>query len=176
MCGCSRYKLYYADEQLRRVAVKPMLLRVVQQFTRAARGLLGAAASEAGAEGEGEAAPPDRSPRPSVSVFSGHDVNLLGLLVALNASEVQGCRSHWPDYGASLVFELVHSQGGVQRPGGGHEEEEEGEDLVVNVYYNQQPLSFQLLPGEAAGGEAVQGGGEGHSILLADLIAFCDKL
>lgn len=38
---------------------------------------------------------------PQVTVFSGHDVNLLGMIFALNAVVDD---DHWPSYGTGLVF------------------------------------------------------------------------
>jgi hypothetical protein len=42
------------------------------------------------------AAPLAQSHRPQVTIFSGHDVNLLGMLFALNAVMDD---NHWPSYG-----------------------------------------------------------------------------
>ena len=156
-------------------------------------------------------------------IYSGHDVNLLGLLVTLNASVVQSSghvassaraagsetgagvgagagagagAGHWPDYGSSLVFELVQDkpQGDTRRRYGDEtevtevEREREGE-LLVNVYYNHQPLSFQLprppppyaTAGTVAADTALTGDQQqqqqvSHSIRLTDLKAFCDQL
>lgn len=128
-------------------------------------------------------------------IYSGHDVNLLGLLVTLNSSVVrakgggigQSRGGHWPDYGSSLVFELVQ-QAQVDTTGAGGAGVRLGRDseFLVNVYYNQQPLSFQLPSiGSADTDSAAEGGGDSagtaevgasNTIRLTDLIAFCDQL
>lgn len=43
---------------------------------------------------------PLAQPLPQVSIFSGHDVNLLGMLFALNAVVDDG---HWPSYGTAAT-------------------------------------------------------------------------
>mmetsp|Transcript_29569 Transcript_29569/g.49947 ORF Transcript_29569/g.49947 Transcript_29569/m.49947 type:complete len:459 (-) Transcript_29569:211-1587(-) len=170
----SRFKLYYADEDFRRVAVLPMLKNViVKEFSR--RLGLSRDALDKG----------DQSP--TVVIYSGHDVNLLGLLVTLNASLVHSDSSHWPDYGASIVFELVYDGGekASRDRGGGGDSDSDGvqepsaEDCAVNVYYNQQPLSIHLPPDNASTSHihpSEAGDSVSHSMKLSELINYCENL
>lgn len=105
---------------------------------------------------------------PTALIYSGHDVNLMGLLVALRASLVHKEKNHWPEYGSSLVFELVQPRG----VGDSSELDRRVGELLVNVYYNHEPLSFRLPPPAGSGG----GGKTSHCMHLADLRAFCDTL
>jgi hypothetical protein len=61
-----------------------------------------------------------------VKVLSGHDVNILGLLYALDADPEFLRPPFWPDFGSNLVFELSL------------------DELVINLYYNMQPLQVQV--------------------------------
>lgn len=155
----SRFKLYYADNEFRRLAVLPMMRNVIVKEFIHRLSVLKTCVSE-------------DCYSPSVVIYSGHDVNLLGLLVAMNASLIQNNSSHWPDYGASLVFELVHED----RGGMGTIESDKGvsaDDFLVNVYYNQQPLLIEL---PSTGTGTVTDADGGHAIRLSDLVAFCDSL
>jgi hypothetical protein len=144
------------------MAVLPMLRRVVKAFARPVAHL----------QDQKEEEPP------SVLIYSGHDVNLLGLLVALDASPVQNGASHWPDYGSTLVFELVRdkeSPGAQLVPGCGEEEEQQQQQeeagLRVNVYYNQEPLSIRLPATSNSNRDSAE-----NSMRLQDLIALCNQL
>jgi len=48
-----------------------------------------------------------------LTVFSGHDVNVLGLLFGLGLHSKEGVQAHyWPDYGATVLLEVCEKKGG----------------------------------------------------------------
>jgi len=65
----------------------------------------------------------DNNKSPNITIFSGHDVNLLGLLYALKADIIKN--NFWPDYGDTITFEYNSNNN-------------------INVYYNDKPLDMNM--------------------------------
>ena len=85
----------------------------------------------------------------------------MGLLVALNSSAIHQPSKMWPDYGATLVFELVQSSRSEC-----DSDLDQSDEFLVNPYYNEEPLYVSISPDAE----------RSRSIRLSDLIDFSDKM
>jgi hypothetical protein len=89
----------------------PLLLDVLREIRAAAAARLSVVATTppiAGGSGSGGASECDsvEGLRPNVTIFSGHDVNILGMLFALNAVMDD---AHWPSYGTAVAHTQIHT-------------------------------------------------------------------
>jgi hypothetical protein len=121
-------------------------------------------------------------------------VNLLGILVALNASvpqdSVNGYVSsyHWPDYGSTVIFELVKDDEIVPEQNKRQNFHNNSDihnnsldnDVFVNIYYNTKPLAVKFCPSNisktAVGNDRMFKNTEKYSMRLTDLIAISTQL
>jgi hypothetical protein len=156
----SRFQLYYEDKEMRKIAVLPMLKHVVLKQFLSCIVNLGYAHAVAGTTMDDNQAriEKDAYKKLPVLIFSGHDVNLMGLLVTLNSSGSPQSKT-WPGYGATLAFELVHEKV--------NEGDQEEDNFLVNAYYNEKPLPIKL---------SLNNNSENNSVKLTDLIDFCDRM
>ncbi|CAE7729346.1 unnamed protein product, partial [Symbiodinium microadriaticum] len=120
----ARFVAHYKDREFLAHFAGPLLLDVIQQ-TQAVLSDTSGRGFDVG---------------PHLSVHSGHDVNLLGMLFALNAVLDDG---HWPSYGASLTFEIVEKARETPREGGSTLC---FDDLQVNLYYGNGVLGEAICP------------------------------
>jgi len=75
---------------------------------------------------------------PGLVVFSGHDVNILGLLYAIEADKSVIRPPFWPDYGSNVIFEVVESTS--QADSRSHNRTEKIYNL--NSYFNLKPIDI----------------------------------
>jgi len=114
----------------------PLLLDVLLEIRAAAAARLAACSSVSDSDSGVDM-------RPHVTVFSGHDVNILGMLFALNAVIDD---AHWPSYGATLSFEVVEVLPEGEKGSAPTDMDELLSRLRVHFYYHSGEDAQALAP------------------------------
>lgn len=94
---------------------------------------------------------------PILKVFSGHDVNILGLLYALGADPELIKPPFWPDFGSNIVLEIFL------------------DDLKVNLYYNLKPLRITTEATATAGDDVCSSNTESAIDENSQVPTLCNK-
>jgi hypothetical protein len=95
-----KFSQWFADRQILAEAVAPLLRQIAADLEAAAAAAVadpgGPVAGRSRSQGQG----------PALSVYSGHDVSILGVHYAMSTSRV-GDLGWWPGYSSSASFELI---------------------------------------------------------------------
>ena len=86
-----RFRKWFTDKELLNQVAGPMIREVAKEAGEGGKGL------KEGAK--------------NFTVYSCHDVSLLGILYALKADIVKTDPSYWPDYGSWITFEVWGEEG-----------------------------------------------------------------
>eukprot|EP00603_Paraphysomonas_imperforata_P003439 CAMPEP_0114428966 /NCGR_PEP_ID=MMETSP0103-20121206/9222_1 /TAXON_ID=37642 ORGANISM="Paraphysomonas imperforata, Strain PA2" /NCGR_SAMPLE_ID=MMETSP0103 /ASSEMBLY_ACC=CAM_ASM_000201 /LENGTH=444 /DNA_ID=CAMNT_0001598247 /DNA_START=95 /DNA_END=1429 /DNA_ORIENTATION=+ len=131
-----RFVTHYKDREFLAHFAGPLLLDVLLEIRAAAAARLAACSSVSDSDSGVDM-------RPHVTVFSGHDVNILGMLFALNAVIDD---AHWPSYGATLSFEVVEVLPEGEKGSAPTDMDELLSRLRVHFYYHSGEDAQALAP------------------------------